>query len=147
MPSSIRDDPDFRGDINNLLRALKQREAQQSTSRWRRRLPYIGVLALIALVIAGAALITLANNSGTRLDLIVSNGTQTRVFSIALTNVINGRPTLTAASAASATPLPQVSASSEPTAEVSAAATDSFRTDSGRSGRDPADSPGGYASG
>ncbi|MEO8395343.1 MAG: TIR domain-containing protein, partial [Chloroflexota bacterium] len=134
----IRDDPDFRGDIGNLLHVLRQLDLRQNTSRWRRRIPYIGVLAVVALVLVIGVLVAIANNSGTRFDLIMSNGTETRIFSLALTSPVTNRATPTAASAtprltagvsatpeASATPGQSGAASATPS-PAGAAATDIF---------------------
>ena len=82
----VRDDPDFRNDIGNLIKILRQLEERENTHRWRRRLPFIGVLVAVIALVALAALLIRQQFRNTRFDLIVSNGTETRIFSLALTN-------------------------------------------------------------
>ncbi|MBI1257630.1 MAG: tetratricopeptide repeat protein [Chloroflexi bacterium] len=119
----IRDDPDFRGDIDNLIKILRKLEERENSNRWRRRMPFIGVLVLIALV-AGVGLL-IASNSGTRFDLIVSNGTQTRIFSLALTNPVSARVTLTPSpNLPTATSIPLTATAVAPTASAVSAATE-----------------------
>ena len=101
---TIRDDPDFRTDISNLIRAIKQRESQRAQGQFRRRLPIFATSAVLGIVVLLLIVYAATRQQMPQVSVIIS--TKTSVVQLASTLAPSLEAPTTTPLPASATALP-----------------------------------------